>query len=542
MVKRQKEKQYLSAREQRDYQAIRSGGSSSSGSSSRRLPFSHCALTLQPINSPVCNEEGILFERDALAGFVFKFKKDPATGKPMSTQELIFLNIDKDEETGAWQCPILQKTFGDHVKVVAIRQRNGDENTANVYSYQAYYELNVKGRNFTDLTSGAPFDRKKDVIILCDPENDAFNKQRDINQFFHIQHERELHSQNNDSSGDNIRHSMTACRVLEKLKKKKRTHHEENSSTAVWSNDNDNQSKLRKVEKGGRSPTGTILAQDVTGVQFNTSQGAASLTSTGVSLAQDALARPATEEEILQAEFRVMTTKLKGRKGYVKMNLCVEPNKADATENDKFSLTIELHTDIAPRTCANFLGLCSAGEYDGCSFHRLIQKFMIQGGRARGGKKDESFWNGSFVDEFDDRLTHAGPGQVSMANSGANTNARQFFITFASCRHLDRKHSVFGKVVQGMDHLKMLEKIPTKSNDSPEQTITIDSMEVLENPAALAHDMEQKRLQVILDLRRQDTTKPLKTVARNTTEILGTQENVGKYLQDRLKSQQPEKP
>ena len=102
-----------------------------------------------------------------------------------------------------------------------------------------------------------------------------------------------------------------------------------------------------------------------------------------------------------------------------------------------------------PLTCANFLNLASRGYYDGLTFHRVIADFMIQGGCPEGtGRGGPGY---TFEDEFHPELTHSGPGILSMANAGPNTNGSQFFITHVATPWLDGKHSVFGKVTQGQD-------------------------------------------------------------------------------------------
>ena len=100
MVKRQKEKQYQSASEHRQNSQLRSGSATHS-SVQRRLPFHCCALTLSPYQNPVCTSQGIVFDNAALMEFLFKHKKDPVTGKPLTTRDIISLNMDKDEE-GRW--------------------------------------------------------------------------------------------------------------------------------------------------------------------------------------------------------------------------------------------------------------------------------------------------------------------------------------------------------------------------------------------------------------------------------------------------------
>ena len=113
-------------------------------------------------------------------------------------------------------------------------------------------------------------------------------------------------------------------------------------------------------------------------------------------------------------------------------------------------LNLELHCDLAPRTCENFLALAEGGYYDGTTFHRSIKNFMAQGGDPTGtGTGGASVFGAKFRDEIDSRLLHTGRGVLAMANSGPNTNGSQFYILYKSARHLDHKHTVFGRVVGG---------------------------------------------------------------------------------------------
>ena len=108
-------------------------------------------------------------------------------------------------------------------------------------------------------------------------------------------------------------------------------------------------------------------------------------------------------------------------------------------------IRLELHADKTPKTVANFAELAGKGFYDGLKFHRVIEDFMIQGGCPKGdGTGDPGY---SFEDEFHPSLKHDGPGVLSMANSGPNSNGSQFFITHIATPWLDGKHSVFGRVL-----------------------------------------------------------------------------------------------
>jgi len=119
------------------------------------------------------------------------------------------------------------------------------------------------------------------------------------------------------------------------------------------------------------------------------------------------------------------------------MNAVIKTNRGD--------IKIELYPDKAPLTVANFVNLAGRGYYDSLSFHRVIDDFMIQGGCPTGtGTGGPGY---QFQDEFHPELRHDGPGVLSMANAGPNTNGSQFFITHVDTPWLDNKHTVFGKVV-----------------------------------------------------------------------------------------------
>src|SRR5688500_1840875 len=114
-------------------------------------------------------------------------------------------------------------------------------------------------------------------------------------------------------------------------------------------------------------------------------------------------------------------------------------------DTDRGPIKVELAADKAPLTVANFVNLAKRGFYDGLKFHRVIDDFMIQGGCPKGtGTGGPGY---SFNDEFHKDLKHDGPGVLSMANSGPNSNGSQFFITHVATPWLDNKHSVFGRVI-----------------------------------------------------------------------------------------------
>ena len=123
--------------------------------------------------------------------------------------------------------------------------------------------------------------------------------------------------------------------------------------------------------------------------------------------------------------------------------------KVATIETNKGTIKIELFGDKVPKTVANFETLIGKGFYNGLKFHRVIPDFMVQTGCPQGtGTGGPGY---KFADEFHKDLKHTGPGILSMANAGPNTNGSQFFITHVATPWLDGKHSVFGKVIEGQD-------------------------------------------------------------------------------------------
>ncbi|KAK9323271.1 cyclophilin-like domain-containing protein [Lipomyces orientalis] len=146
-------------------------------------------------------------------------------------------------------------------------------------------------------------------------------------------------------------------------------------------------------------------------------------------------------------------------------------------------LNVELNTEYAPRSVYNFLKLAEKGYYKDVKFHRNIKHFMIQGGDPTGtGRGGQSYWGKSFEDEFNSPLSHDARGVLSMANKGKNTNTSQFFILYRPKPQLDRKHTIFGKVVGGIDVLDKMENTPTNADDRPLKDIVINDILVIINP------------------------------------------------------------
>jgi peptidyl-prolyl cis-trans isomerase B (cyclophilin B) len=144
------------------------------------------------------------------------------------------------------------------------------------------------------------------------------------------------------------------------------------------------------------------------------------------------------------------------------------------------AIELELFPDDAPKTVENFTKLARDGFYDGVIFHRVIPDFMIQGGDPTGtGSGGPGY---SFEDEINDHKVER--GALAMANAGPNTNGSQFFIvTTESAAWLDGKHTVFGRVTNGMDVADRISELPRDARDRPREDVVIERIELVDDPA-----------------------------------------------------------
>lgn len=143
-------------------------------------------------------------------------------------------------------------------------------------------------------------------------------------------------------------------------------------------------------------------------------------------------------------------------------------------------IKLELFSKEAPKTVENFVGLANKGYYNGVIFHRVIKDFMIQGGDPTGtGMGGESVFGTEFEDEQNG--LQMDPGVIAMANRGPNTNGSQFFIvTEQRQSHLEGRHTIFGKVIEGMDVVKKIADVEVDGNDRPLQEVKITGIKVEE--------------------------------------------------------------
>ncbi|PMD22133.1 peptidyl-prolyl cis-trans isomeras-like protein-like 2 [Hyaloscypha hepaticicola] len=501
------------------------------GANFKRLPFNFCAASLQPFKHPVCTAEGTIFDVEVISQWLEKHGTNPVTGKPLKDKDLIKLNFARNGDTdahdgggglgegkGEMVDPVTFKVFTDNTHIVAIR--HGSE--ANVFAWETVERLNIKPKMWLDLVDDREFGRS-DIITLQDPQN---VESRDLSQFKFLKDgetvltkeqeaERQKGNVNIDALGRVGEKVLRAKEAVEKARRERDAGGDVNRSKA-----------LTKAGSTNLAPRTSMIQEKKTAynaAQYTTGKAAASFTSTGLTPETSGERALLTDEEYMLRPKRVKI------KGYARI------------ETNFGSLNIELQTETAPRAVWNFVHLAKKGYYNGVKFHRNIQNFMIQGGDPTGtGKGGTSIWGKNFQDEFDGPLTHDARGVMSMANKGKNTNSSQFFITYKPAKHLDRKHTIFGRVVGGMDVLQKLENVPTDEGNRPEKDIIMENVVVFVDP--FEEFQKQKREtdeaeKVREEIKKQGGTEDDKTTwtgkrIRDDGSVVQAEQTggVGKYL------------
>lgn len=152
-------------------------------------------------------------------------------------------------------------------------------------------------------------------------------------------------------------------------------------------------------------------------------------------------------------------------------------------KTNKGTISLELFEETTPKTVANFIKLAQEGCYNGIKFHRVIPGFMIQGGDPLTKDDTQSYrWGtGGPGYTFEDEISESNgnyTGTISMANAGPNTNGSQFFINVKDNNFLDTKHTVFGRVTEGMDVVHAIETVQTNHQDRPLDPVVIEEVEI----------------------------------------------------------------
>lgn len=446
----------------------------------------------------------------------------------MKPKDLIKLNFARNGDTaardggagdgkGEMVDPVTFKVFTDNTHIVAIR--HGAE--ANVFAYDTVERLNIKAKMWLDLVDDREFGRSQ-IITLQDPQN---IESRDLSKFKFIKEGEEILTKEQEE--EKLKGSVNidalgriGDKVLRAKEAVERARREREAGGDV------NRAKSLIKTAAGSTVIRSAIQEKKTAynaAQFTTGKAAASFTSTGLTPETSGERALLTDEEYMLRPKRVKI------KGYARI------------ETTLGSLNIELQTETAPRAVWNFVQLAKKGYYNGVTFHRNIRNFMLQGGDPTGtGKGGTSIWGKNFQDEFDGPLTHDSRGVMSMANKGKNTNSSQFFITYKPAKHLDRKHTIFGRVVGGLDVLSKLENVPVDGSDRPIKDIAMESVVVYVDPFEEFQKQRRETSQAeaeLAEIKRQGGTDDDKTTwtgkrVRGDGSIAPVEASggVGKYL------------
>ncbi|EKM83588.1 hypothetical protein AGABI1DRAFT_50865 [Agaricus bisporus var. burnettii JB137-S8] len=408
-------------------------------------PFDCCALSFQPFSHPVCARNsdgtGTVFDLVNIIPWLKQHNNThPFTKETLAPTDLITLHYSRKEATNEIHDPISFKPFNEHSHIVAVAT------TGNVYLAES-----VKGNR--DLLADIPI-KKTDIITLQNP------------------------------------HALPSVSVP--------TVASTSSSSTQATQPATGSKDAKAVSKP--APAGPVAAAKKAAEPWNISPYSsglpgAALTSTSIDPHTQSAKLLWDEEELMFEDFINPSVKKKGkekdlgkRRAYVRV----------VTSLGGGSLNLELYCEKAPKTCYNFLMLAKAGKYDNCLFHRLVPGFMVQTGDPTGtGAGGESYWGQPFRDEYDIKgaATHDGRGVLAMANKGAATNGSQWYLTFKPTPHLDKKHTVFGKLVGGEDVLDTIEKIPVKAgSERPAKPIRITQIIIYQDPFDEYKKRHEKKL------------------------------------------------
>uniref|UniRef100_A0A8C1I8P1 RING-type E3 ubiquitin-protein ligase PPIL2 n=1 Tax=Cyprinus carpio TaxID=7962 RepID=A0A8C1I8P1_CYPCA len=439
----------------------------------RRLPFDHCSLSLQPFEYPMCTVDGVVFDLMSIVPWIKKFGTNPITGEVFHAYS-VFLSCT----LGKYHCPVLYTVFTNNSHIVANKV------TGNVFSYEAVEQLNIKTKSYKDLLTDEPFTRQ-DLITLQDPTNlDKFN----VSDFFHV------------------KNNMKVLDPAEEKAKQSPSYHLKSTNMET----RETLAELYRDYKGDELLASTMKEPEakktdkLNAAHYSTGRVSASFTSTAMA--------PATTHEADAISDDTVRYQYVKKKGYVRLHT----NKGD--------VNVELHCDKVPKAGENFIKLCKKGYYDGTIFHRSIRNFMIQGGDPTGtGTGGESYWGKPFKDEFRPNLSHTGRGILSMANSGPNTNKSQFFITFRSCTYLDRKHTVFGRVVGGLETLTAMENVESDpKTDKPKVQKPLISLVKHQKCTIHKRKQEEERAQTSASVNKAKTEDKPKTFRPGVGKYINT--------------------
>ncbi|KAJ4343610.1 cyclophilin peptidyl-prolyl cis-trans isomerase Cyp8 [Didymella glomerata] len=478
----------------------------------KRLPYNYCAVSLQPFTDPVCTASGTIFDLTHILTWLAKHPNtNPTDGTPLKRDDLITLNFAKNED-GEYVDPVTFKVFTDNTHIVALKK------SGNVFAWDTVERLNIKAKNWRDLVSDDEFTRK-DLVTLQDPQN---IESRNFGAYKHVQDGETVmpgseSGVNKDALGNGAK-ILKAKEAVAKARAERQAKAQGAQPSRAVATASNNGTATPATTSAPKKPAYNAAV-------YTSGKAAASFTSTGVDV------HTSGERALLSDEDYMLKPKRIKNKGYARMSTSLG------------DLNLELLPEHAPKAVWNFVQLAKKGYYNNTIFHRNIRGFMIQGGDPSGtGRGGQSTWGKPFEDELEGPHLHSARGVLSMANKGKNTNTSQFFITYRAVPHLDRKHTVFARVVGGLDTtLSSMERAPVVEKDKPAEDIEIRDVVVFVDPfeewQKERKDKESKEAEDA-EIKRQGGTADDKTTwtgkrIRADGKVEGAGEEglgVGKYL------------
>ncbi|KAJ8978668.1 hypothetical protein NQ317_019104 [Molorchus minor] len=467
----QKDKMYLTYTEWTTlYGGKKSGHLSKEEENFKRLPFDHCCVSLQPFEIPYCDLDGNIFDLEPLIPFLKKFKINPVTGKSLDFKSLIQLNFRKNAE-GEFECPVMFKPFTKSSHIAAIAT------TGNVYLMEAIEQLNIKNRNWKDLITDEPFERR-DIIVLQDPNHLS---KFDISKFHHVKNNLRVETEEEIAERGDPQARLKSVNPETKY-------------------------TLEELNREYKPPTIEINAVESTekadkfnAAHYSTGAVAASFTST-------AMNRKLVHEAAIVHEDEVRYERVR-KKGYVRL------------VTNLGNLNLELHCDMVPKTCENFIKHSENGYYNGTKFHRSIRNFMIQGGDPTNtGNGGESIWGKNL--------------RMNLGQTCPIQGEESFLWLILEKIPTDlsyNKHTIFGRVVGGIETLTEMERIEVDNKDRPIEDIVIFKAQTFVNPYDEADEiLAKEREEEINKQKKEELAKNKKLNVQKELKVFHT--GVGKYI------------
>lgn len=521
----------------------------------KRLPFFCCAISFTPFEDPACTVDGTVYDLSNIVPYIQKFHKHPVTGAELHLRDVIQLTFHKNAE-GEYHDPVLNKVFTEHTHIVAIKTTGNvyayeaieqlnikAKNLRDLLTDEPFTRkdiIQIQDPQNLQARETERFDHvKRDLHIEEEDETEVKGARlvamsEDQKRMLARLNTAEASAAFEGGGGGKRAAALRAladAQLAAKANGKAAGKTAANASAAgaasavgdaaaddkaasgpdprlqppdrdgnapifkpgasTWNTDDPKQAppwvraQMQREIASGRwrgqakvndgqggtkqVPRAPLSAQYKEDAMHTTGAASRSFTSTAVNVTT------ANKRKMIRVE---RTPKAKA---YLRLHTSLG------------DLNLELHCDIAPRACENFLVLLESGYYNNTIFHRSIRNFMIQGGDPTGtGTGGESIYGPTFKDELDHRALHSGRGVLSMANSGRDTNGSQFFVLYKSARHLDNKHTVFGRVVGGLEVLTAMERAQTDDNDKPVTDIVFKGGTVFVNPYKDEEEAERK--------------------------------------------------